>query len=195
MYSKEELEKFLTLAEKKLSHDWFVFFRLLAYTGMRRGEALALTWDDINEEDSTVYIHRTATRGSSGLYISDTPKTNKSNRTIYIDKTTLELVLSLRREEDTGKSFIFQNSNGSFFTPSLLVKKIHTVVSGTDLKYITPHGFRHTHCSLLFSAGVSIPEVQDRLGHSDVKTTIDIYNHVYKKDRKTALDKLMKYMA
>lgn len=54
---------------------------------------------------------------------------------------------------------------------------------------ITAHGFRHTHCSLLFEAGASIKEVQDRLGHSDVKTTMIIYAHVSKKAKEGAIKK------
>lgn len=54
------------------------------------------------------------------------------------------------------------------------------IVKEHNLKYITPHGFRHTHCSLLFESGASLKEVQIRLGHTDIKTTMDIYAHVSK---------------
>ena len=57
-----------------------------------------------------------------------------------------------------------------------------------------PHGFRHTHCSMLFSARVSIPEVQDRLGHEDVKTTLDIYNHLFQQDKEDALNQFLDYL-
>ena len=50
-----------------------------------------------------------------------------------------------------------------------------------DFKRITPHGFRHTHCSLLFEAGATIKEVQERLGHENIQTTMDIYAHVTQK--------------
>ncbi|MDD5922564.1 MAG: site-specific integrase, partial [Eubacteriales bacterium] len=186
----EELEHFLELAEDRLPYMWFVFFRLLAYTGMRRGEALALTWDDIDPEKSTFSISKTLTRGEDGAYISDTPKTDRSNRTILIDSETMRLVQSLPHR---GK-YIFANSKGSWSAQSIPVKMMHKAVDGSDLRYISPHGLRHTHCSLLFSAGVSIPEVQDRLGHSDVKTTIDVYNHVYQQDKKRALDRFVDFM-
>lgn len=189
-YTKDELKKFLDLAREKLSPMWYAFFRLLAYTGLRRGEALALTWDDLDEEKHTLTIHRTLTRNGDGAYISDTPKTSKSNRTILIDQETLTLLLALDHDSD----YIFHNSKGSFITQSQPVRQIHRVVDGTDLHYISPHGFRHTHCSLLFSAGVSIPEVQDRLGHTDVQTTINIYNHVYEQDRSKALSRFIQYM-
>ncbi len=189
-YTKDELNRFLSMAKEKLSLKWYVFFRVLAYTGMRRGEALALTWDDINVDDMTIRVSKTISQGQSGPYLSETPKTEKSNRTILIDRETMELIQSLDRTSE----FIFPNTKGSFCALSQPVRKIHAVVDGTDLKYISPHGFRHTHCSILFSAGVSIPEVQDRLGHTDVKTTIDVYNHVYQQDKKHALDRFIDYI-
>ncbi len=189
-YTKAELEKFLTLAKEKLSNKWFVFFHLLAYTGIRRGEALALIWDDVSLEEKVIDINKTVTRGESGQYISDTPKTNKSNRTILIDDVTASLISSLARDS----TFVFPNSKGSFITSSQPIRQLHRVVNNTDLKYVSPHGFRHTHCSMLFSAGVSIPEVQDRLGHEDVKTTLDVYNHVYQEDKSAALKRFIDYM-
>ena len=189
-YTREELQLFLSLCEARLPHMWYVFFRLLAYTGMRRGEALVLTWDDLDEEAHTIRVCKTVTHGEHGAYISDTPKTARSNRTILLDDTTLQLLLSL----DHSSEFIFHNRKGNYPTPSMVVRMMHRAVDGSDLRYISPHGLRHTHCSLLFSAGVSIPEVQDRLGHSDVKTTLDVYNHVYQSDKADALDRFLKFM-
>lgn len=189
-YTKEELEEFLALANEKLSPMWYAFFRLLAYTGMRRGEALALTWDDIDEDASTVSITKTVTRGNKGVYVSDSPKTDQSARTLLIDAETMATIAALPHDCE----LVFHNTKKELITLSQPVRQAHKVVDGTGLKYISPHGFRHTHCSLLFSAGVSIPEVQDRLGHADVKTTIDVYNHVYQQDREVALNRFLKYM-
>lgn len=62
------------------------------------------------------------------------------------------------------------------------------------LRKISTHGLRHTHCSLLFEAGATIKEVQERLGHSDVKTTMDIYAHVTEKAKDEVAQKFAKYM-
>ena len=184
-YTKDELKEFLKCAERDLPFMWFVFFRLLAFSGMRRGEALALKWSDL--DDKGILICRTISRGHSGHIVSDTPKTDKSRRYILLDNLTINLLNKLDRNGE----FIFSNSKGSFITPSQPVRKLHTV---KGVKYISPHGFRHTHCSLLFSAGVSIPEVQQRLGHKDMKTTLDIYNHIYKEDAEKALQKFVDYL-
>lgn len=189
-YTREELQRFLDLARERLSPMWYAFFRLLAYTGMRRGEALALTWDDLDEKKRTVTISKTVTRGKDGVYVSPTPKTSRSARVILIDLETLSILQALPRDCD----LIFHNSKKALITLSQPVRQMHKAVDGTDLRYISPHGLRHTHCSLLFSAGVSIPEVQDRLGHEDVKTTIDVYNHVYERDKERALNSFLQLM-
>lgn len=187
-YTKEQLIEFLRLCREKLPPLWAAFFRLLAYSGMRRGEALALTWNDLTAD--TVRVNKTIARNAGGLYVSDTPKTDKSNRVIYLDAETVAALKALPHTSD----LIFPNTRGGIMAESLPVKKMHLAVDGSELPYISPHGLRHTHCSLLFSAGASIPEVQERLGHSDVKTTIEIYNHIYKDDKKRALNKFIDYM-
>lgn len=63
-----------------------------------------------------------------------------------------------------------------------------------NLEVITPHGLRHTHCSLLFEAGVSIKAVQDRLGHTDIQTTMNIYAHVTNKTKEEAIQKFESYL-
>ncbi len=82
----------------------------------------------------------------------------------------------------------------SFSTTSLPNKKLEEFCKAHDFKYISTHGFRHTHCSLLFSAGLSIAEVQDRMGHKDIKTTMNIYNHVFSKDKQEAHKKFIQAM-
>ncbi|RNM43559.1 site-specific integrase, partial [Staphylococcus aureus] len=62
-------------------------------------------------------------------------------------------------------------------------------------KRITVHGFRHTHCSLLFEAGLSVQEVQDRLGHGDIQTTMGIYAHVTEKQREKVAEKFANYVS
>ncbi|WP_217581621.1 tyrosine-type recombinase/integrase [Lysinibacillus sp. GbtcB16] len=63
-----------------------------------------------------------------------------------------------------------------------------------NLKQITTHGLRHTHCSLLFEAGRTLKEVQDRLGRNDIQTTINIYAHVSSNSRNDLLEKILNFM-
>lgn len=170
------------------------YFRLLAYSGMRKGEALALKWSDLNLKDHTVTIDKTVTIGDKGLVIiSETPKNSYSERTIYIDKETFKLLLKWRKEQKklllmdgfnalAPNQLMFSNQHNTAIHPSHIANVLKRFVNRHGLDAITPHGFRHTHCSLLLEAGVPIKEVQERLGHSDIKTTMNIYAHVTKKD-------------
>ncbi|WP_349773554.1 tyrosine-type recombinase/integrase [Rummeliibacillus stabekisii] len=89
---------------------------------------------------------------------------------------------------------MFSNTKNEYIQPVLVQKWMYSVQNKYTLKRVSPHGLRHTHCSLLFEAGASIKEVQDRLGHSDLKTTLDIYTHVTKKAKEGAIQKFVDYL-
>lgn len=89
---------------------------------------------------------------------------------------------------------IFTNIDNKFLSPAKPRKWLIAAQEKYDLKSITVHGFRHTHCSLLFEAGATIQEVQERLGHTDVKTTMNIYTHVTKKTKKETALKFANYI-
>ncbi|MGE7661340.1 tyrosine-type recombinase/integrase [Peribacillus sp. NPDC097197] len=81
-----------------------------------------------------------------------------------------------------------------FQDPNKTVQWLATFLKKHKLVTITAHGLRHTHCSLLFEAGASIKEVQFRLAHRDVKTTLDVYAHVTKKAKSETIDKFTNFM-
>lgn len=191
-YTKEELLSFLTVAKENLSSMWYLFFHLMAYTGLRRGEELALTWKDIDFKNRTISVNKALTRDKDGTPTIGDPKNKSSKRVIEIDPVTTYKLRQWRyknREEE----YVFPNTKGSFTTFSQPWHQLSKLKSH-DIKIISPHGFRHTHCSMLFSAGVPIHLVQSRLGHSDIKTTMNIYNHIYKSDEKKAVTKFMSYV-
>jgi len=92
------------------------------------------------------------------------------------------------------KQLVFSNEKNEFLQPTKLRKWIIQVQTKYKLSIITTHGLRHTHCSLLFEAGVGLKEVQMRLGHTDVKTTMDIYTHVTQKTKDEAILKYSSYL-
>lgn len=97
---------------------------------------------------------------------------------------------------NTNKSeqLIFSNLQNEYLQPTKTRQWILQVQEKYVLKKVTTHGLRHTHCSLLFEAGANIKEVQDRLGHTDVKTTMDIYTHVSEKAKAEAVEKFKNYL-
>lgn len=192
-YDKDELKKFMAILENDNNFRAYVYFRLLAFTGMRKGESLALKWSDIDLEKQTLYINKAVSRSATGLYIQ-TPKTPSSIRRISIDDKTVSILRQYA--EDAAEGLVFQSEDGGILSPAkprkwylLAIKKLPA-----DFKQISIHGFRHTHASLLFEAGASIKDVQSRLGHSDIQTTMDVYTHVSKTAKEQLANRFNNYV-
>lgn len=98
-YNKEQLVQFLNYLEKGTNHKAYVLFRLVAFSGMRRGEALSLTWNDINFKTNEVRINKTLTRGENGRLFVKTTKTKKSIRTIGMDEKTMLILEEWKKRQ------------------------------------------------------------------------------------------------
>ncbi|EOB3454948.1 site-specific integrase [Enterococcus hirae] len=198
-YTKEELIEFLKAIENDDS-ERYLFFSLLAFTGIRKGEAFALKWSDIDFKNKTLDINKTVTRGYQGRLIVNTPKSKSGKRKIYLDD---DLVLLLKKYYTKNRNvFFIQNDSlifqhdGLLYNPTIsrswlnLIYKHHPELT----KKITTHGFRHTHASLLFESGASLKDVQERLGHSDIQTTSNVYTHVTENQNKKVINNFVAFM-
>ena len=204
-YNKEQLIQFLNFLEQGKNYKAFTLFRLLAFSGMRRGEALALTWNDINFKNNEIRINKTLTRGENGRLYVKTTKTKKSIRTIRMDEKTIDILDEWRKRQKQDyfklgyntlqpNQLIFNNKNNEYIQLAIPQKWMLQVQNKYELEKISPHGLRHTHCSLLFEAGASIKEVQERLGHSNIQTTMNIYAHVTKQAEDEAIQRFAQYL-
>lgn len=204
---KEELAIFLrTAKELGLEHDYLIF-SLLAYSGMRVGELLALKWKDINTKENTISITKTIYNPNNQLedYELLTPKTKASIRTIKMDDKIMDLlkkhkayqneqIMSTRNEyKDMG--FIITRQHGYPELQKTVLNRMNRLLKGAGIeKDLTPHSLRHTHTSLLIEAGVGIKEIQQRLGHGDINTTMNIYAHMTKNMEEKASHKFSELM-
>jgi integrase len=148
---------------------------------------LALKWDDIDFEAASIRLAKTLFY-TNGEYLFEKPKTAKSRRSL--DKVTLSLMKKWRlRQKEANMAaritsdyynLVFTRENGDPLRLAYPNDKLDILIKKHNLHPITIHGLRHrhTHASLLFEAGASIKEVQERLGHSDIKMTMNIYTHV-----------------
>lgn len=207
-WDKDELQLFFQYLNQEYSdknEKAITLFRLLAFSGMRKGEALALNWSDINFNDCTVSINKTVTRAVDNKMVLGTPKTNKSIRTIDLDNKTISILKNWRkiqREEmlmlgfntDNIEQLIFPNSYNKLLSFTKPNRWLDHIIDKYNLKHITVHGLRHTACALLFESGATIKQVQERLGHSDAETTLNIYAHVSKYAKKETATKFAEYM-
>ena len=195
-----EALKFLELAEEHLTQKWYTFFWLLIYTGLRRGEAYALKWSDIDFSKGNLSVSKTLTRDITGPIILP-PKTHSSIRIIDLDKDTLKIMrtwrtIQLFETKDIDKDgFIFPSCKNKPMPLPEAGKILARFCKSNNLKQVSLHGLRHTHCSILFESGSTLKEVQDRLGHSDIRTTMNIYAHVSKAKKKEVANRFANYMA
>ncbi|TPR37679.1 tyrosine-type recombinase/integrase [Apilactobacillus micheneri] len=204
-WDKNQLMQFFKCIDPNRELEKYTLFRVLAFAGLRRGECLALTWDDINFNDMTLRINKTLTQGIKGKQIVQAPKTRKGRRTIILDKLTINYLKEWRVKQkriylmlgfNTFKKsqLIFATNNNKHKCLNTPAKWLNKIITHNNLQKITVHGFRHTHASALFASGASIKEVQERLGHEDVQTTMNIYTHVTKQQNKNAVNKLVNYL-
>lgn len=220
VYSFEELSYFLDVLGVVASQKQEMYFTLVAETGLRKSEALALTWDDIDFENETLIVSKSVSKDSENNLVLETPKTKSSYRRIYITNSTLTRLLQswkLKQKElltyynvtITDKSQLLFTTNFNKIhqpsapnewlesiyrkhdklieelqtsTPSKKAFKLKDVIETHSLalkpiKRLTIHEFRHTHCTLLFEVGVGPADVKQRLGHSTIKTTLEVYDH------------------
>lgn len=205
-YTKAELNRFFECIQQTESKLVNVLFRVLAYCGLRRSEIMALQWRDIDEVNRIMSINRVLAESEEGTVIQP-PKNFTSQRKISIDATTMKILhewrtyqkrhmLKLGFNTDSPEQFIFNNQEtNSHLNLYYLGNKIPKILKKHNLPRINTHGFRHTHCSLLFEAGLDMQEVKDRLGHSKISTTMNIYAHVTANRRDEAADKFEKFLA
>ena len=202
--TKEELREFLKLAQTATLSYFFPLVHLMSYTGLRQGEALALKWSDIDFENKKITVDKTAARIKEKQTLQ-TPKTKNSKRVISIDPTTLSILKNWKKDQikiyfkngkhfEGDENFIFTNQRGDWVHIHNFIPYFKRFVTDHKLKTITPHGLRHTHASLLFSAGVEPKNISDRLGHSTVQITLDLYTHITEEQRTDTVEKLIEYM-
>ena len=169
--------------------------KVLFLTGMRYGELAALNYkEDIDFSKKTIHIKHTYDFRQKER---TTPKTIKSDRVITAPQKVLDIIKEQIIENATNgfdTDFIFINTLGEPITNVRVIAalKRHGQKIGID-KNITTHMFRHSHISLLAELGIPLTAIMDRVGHSDSKTTLEIYSHVTQKmvsDISSKLDKI-----
>jgi integrase len=127
---------------------YYALFYTALFTGMRRSELLALRWCDIDFIFSQVYVNRSLHHLKDGSYVFTQPKSVKSRRTIALSPS------------------------------AILTRAWSTIAKRAGVKVIRLHDARHTHASLMLKQGAHPKVVSERLGHSTITTTLDIYSHV-----------------
>ncbi|MDP1383003.1 tyrosine-type recombinase/integrase [Priestia megaterium] len=202
VWTKEELIRFLQFSKIENVHYSALFF-VCGYTGLRRGEMLALKWQDINSEKGTLHVQRNLIY-REGNFSYGPLKTESSNRIIKLDDDTLRVLLQHKKRQSELKllygprysqeDLIFCREDGQAIYPRTMTTIFNRAIKKAEVPKIRFHDLRHTHATLLLEAGVSLKEVQERLGHSSIKMTGDIYAHVTDEMKSNTSKKFSEYM-
>jgi integrase len=174
-------------------------YRVMLATGLRRGEALALHWRDVDFDAAVVRVRWTLSRTSAGLELGE-PKTEKSRRTVPLPIPAVETLRAHRKRqaaEQLAAGSLWQ-SNGLVFTseigtplePRNVLRRFEALAERAGLRGVHLHTLRHSAASFLLAAGTHTKVVQEHLGHSSYTITADIYSHVAPAQQREAADKL-----
>lgn len=164
---------------------YYTLFMTLYYSGMRKGEMLALTWADIDFDNNTIDINKTAYNRTI-----TTPKTQSSIRVIYMPSHVMRLLKEMKLQRNPKTGYAVFGEYNSHVPTTTLDRKFHKYVEKAGVKKIRLHDFRHSHASYLINNGAIASLVAKRLGHSDVATTLNTYSHLYPSTEKEAVLKM-----
>lgn len=197
IWTIEEFERFISFfdIEDEQGHLWATFYSMAFWTGMRRGEMLALTFKDLDVINRTVSITKSVTQKRTGCGPQlKTPKTRSSIRVVSIDDKTWDMLQHQYDHRSQRKGFksdeyIFSRVNLPYipFSDTTVETKKRRVIKQANLKYLRLHDFRHSHASILIGNGVDIVVVSARLGHSTVDMTLKVYAHLLPSAERKAL--------
>lgn len=194
-FENQELKKFLDYLDSLDLNRYRYYYentlyKFLLATGCRINEALALSWSDIDLENSVVHITKTLNYKQE----TNSPKSKSSLRDIDIDQATVSMLKQYRLRQTKeawkiGKSetVVFSDFINEYPNNRTLQTRLRTHFKRADVPNIGFHGFRHTHASLLLNSGIPYKELQHRLGHSTLSMTMDIYSHLSKENAKKAV--------
>ena len=181
IWTHEEFRQFIDCVDNRIHKALFI---TLYYTGMRKGECLALTWNDL--KDHTICVNKSLSRKTdlNSSYEIKEPKNVFSIRDISLNDSLYHYLLEFKEEESRLPGFsedwyIFGRLDP--IAENTLTRAKDRAVAKSGVKYISIHDFRHSHASNLIADGVNIVAVSKRLGHSDVSMTLSVYTHLLTK--------------
>jgi integrase len=182
-WNEFEVRHFLEIAKDS---PYYPLYHTALYTGMRRGELLALRWRDVDIQK--IHVNRSLHQLRDRSYVFTQPKSAKSRRTIDLSPSSI-IVLAEHKERQEGirtmigiplrqDDLVFSTPEGKPLRPNTVSRAWQMLAARAGLRVIRLHDARHTHASLMLKQGVHPKIVQERLGHASIQITLDTYSHV-----------------
>jgi len=198
-YTPEEFKRFITSAKEKTEEkekiqndlsewNYYVFFNIAFYTGLRKGEIHALKWTDI--DGSYLTINRSITQRPIGGDIETAPKNQSSIRTIQMPLPLIEILNEHKQRQQKIRRFNDDFRICNNIRDTTIRRKNILYSTSVGLNTIRIHDFRHSHASVLANNNINIQEVARRLGHAQIEITWNTYCHLYPREEEKAVNVL-----
>ena len=201
--SKGEQEKFIKALDGEYYRPMLLTY---LYSGLRLGEGIPLTWEDIDLEKRTIRVNKKAivrhdyASHSAKLEVQNFCKTKSSKRRVVITAGLVEVLKAHKaemmkqaeeaRREWSESNLAFPNTKGNMLYSRNLQTSLEKIFARAGIEGATMHTLRHTYATRCFEAGVDIKAVSEQLGHANVKTTYNIYVHLLDDTKAKEIDKL-----
>lgn len=177
--------------------DWHALFALIATTGIRRGEAIGLTWAAVNLDIPAIEVRQSITKAGSRIVVKE-PKSRRSRRIIPLSEQVLELLRAHRERQDARRAelaeiwqdddLVFPNELGRYRYPDYVSTRFALYAESAGLPHIGgPHGLRHSLASALDANGKGLATISAILGHASTAVTSKVYTHMLEGVDRTAL--------
>lgn len=192
--SEDEQKRLLKVLKEDEQGIMYIF---ALFTGLRRGEVLALRWSDVDLEEGIISVTKTLNRvntyadsGDRTKLIVSEPKTETSKRIIPIVDSLLPLLKKQKQKNNNEFNLVFPSEAGGYIDPGNYNRKFYKLVKKAGLPKANPHALRHSFATRALEAGVDLKTTQELLGHSSITITSDLYTHALMKHKKKELNKL-----
>ena len=192
IWTLAQMDIYLEKSAKDTPSPYLDAFGLILWTGLRRGELCGLKWSAVDLEKSALYVINNRQEKRGGGYINKAPKTKSSRRVISLSPGSVDFFRRILTKQEHYRlenptidwawpddPYVICNSEGNIFGPHVLNRHFTAMCKRYKLPHTTPHRLRHTHASLLHAGGVNMKGIAQRLGHTSVATTSDIYTHLF----------------
>ena len=191
-WTEDEVSRFLAFAQP---HRLYGLFYTAVVTGMRRGELVALRWQDVDTVRNRLHVRLNAVDVHGTVHVG-VPKTKASCRIVHVQEDDIR-ALSVHRERQKEErallgeawsdlGLVFPSQLGTHLNPRNLSRLFERLVKDAGVTEMGVHGLRHTHASLLIKNGVDVGIVSERLGHTSPGFTRNVYQHLYDEQRSQA---------
>lgn len=200
-WTPEQCQDFLrSIAQDRLAS----LYHLMLVTGMRRGETVGLRWEDVDLDGEYLFVIQQIT-DVNGRSLVSTPKTKRGQRLVPIDSGTVDMLRRQRETQDLERvawglawndaGLVFTREDGRPLRPEYVTRHFQQLAETAGLPVIRLHDLRHTNASLALAAGVDLKVVSERLGHSQLAITADLYTHVSRGLGKDAAEQIARALS